>query len=85
MKRTPRQLRLDGDTDKEVKKIADVTGLSQIEIIRQAVRAGVQAIKDNNYKLPLPLKLQVVAESEASVFPPGTSARVELNEPRPKK
>lgn len=62
MKKTPHQLRLDPDIDDEVKKIADVTGLPQIEIMRQMVTAGVKVIKANGYKLTLPLKLELAPD-----------------------
>ena len=68
MKRPPRQVRLEEDLESEIKKIAEVTDLSQIEIIRQTIKAGVLAIKANGYKLPLPLRLQV-AETAESTYP----------------
>lgn len=66
MKRPPRQVRLEQETDAEIKKIAEVTDLPEIEVIRQAVKAGVRAIKENGYKLPLPLQLRVVPAGETA-------------------
>ncbi len=63
MKRPPRQVRLDEDVEAEIKKIAEVTSLSHIEIIRQTIKAGVLAIKENGYRLPLPLHLNVAEEA----------------------
>lgn len=60
MKNNPRQLRLDDEVEKEVKEIAKLTKLPEIEIIRQMVSAGVSAIKANGYKLPLPLRLTII-------------------------
>jgi hypothetical protein len=62
MKRPPKQVRLDPEIESEVKKIAEVTNLTDIEIIRQMVRAGVLAIKNNGYKMELPLQLEVMAD-----------------------
>ena len=72
MKRPPRQVRLEEETEAEIRKIAEITGLPQIEIIRQAVRAGVRAIRENNNELPLPLRFAVVAptkNSSNSIYP----------------
>jgi len=60
VKRTPRQVRLEPETEAEIQKISEVTDLPQVEIIRQTIKAGVAAIKANNYKLPLPLSLKIV-------------------------
>ena len=69
MKRPPRQVRLDDDIEAEVKKIADATDLPQIEIIRQMIRAGVLAIKENDYDLPLPLRLKVLSKKSRMEYP----------------
>lgn len=83
-KKHPHQLRLDPDVDAEVKAIADETGLSQIEVIRQMVGAGAKAIKENGYKLPLPLHFKVTEKKSSYPAPPATPRRssVELNEPK---
>lgn len=62
MKRFPSHIRLDEATEAEIKKIAEVTGLSQIEVIRQLVKAGIAAIKEAGYELRLPLKLRVLID-----------------------
>jgi hypothetical protein len=93
MKRPPKQVRLEEDVEEEIRKIAEATDLSQVEVIRQAVKAGVLAIKANNYKLTLPLRLKVVEseglgvkiEKAVAQFPKHLPSRVELNETKEKR
>lgn len=82
MKRSPARIRLDPEIEDEVKTIAEATGLSQVEVIRQMVRAGAQAIKANGYKLTLPLKLEV---SGQTTYPPLVPRHSEMNETRKKR
>lgn len=72
----------------EVDKIAELTGLSQVEVMRQMVRAGCAAIKENGYKLSLPLKLEVQEEAQKksrSTYPANLPHGSALNENHPKK
>ncbi|MCX6922869.1 MAG: ribbon-helix-helix domain-containing protein, partial [Verrucomicrobia bacterium] len=63
-KRPPKQVRLDEEIEAEIKKIADVTGLSEVEIIRQMVKAGVVALKEIGYTCPTPLRVKVIPSEE---------------------
>lgn len=73
MKQHPKGIRLDPDVAAEVQKISEVTGLPQTEVIRQLVNAGARAIKDNGYKLPLPLGFRAY-EAEPSLGSPKSSS-----------
>ena len=65
MKRQPKQIRLEPEMEDEVKKIAEVTGLSQSEIIRQLITAGARALKAHGYKFRVPLQVVVAPEDDA--------------------
>lgn len=73
MKQHPKGIRLDPDVLAEVQKIAEVTGLPQTEVIRQLVSAGARAIKENGYKLPLPLVFKAYEADPSPASPPGAS------------
>jgi hypothetical protein len=82
MKQPPRQVRLEKDLEDEIKKIAEVTALPQIEIIRQVIKAGIQAVIESGGELHLPLRLKVIEReipkaSSSSRYPIPKS---ELNE-----
>ena len=74
MKRPPRQVRLDDDIEAEIKKIAEITSLPQIEVIRQLIKAGVFAGKDIGYQLPLPLRMKVLESERPKTSSNSTSA-----------
>jgi|GEM_PF-4594356 len=70
----PWPIRLDPDILEEVQKISEVTNLPQVEVIRQMVAAGVRVIKENGYKLTLPLKLELADEEHLKTSSSSTSA-----------
>ncbi len=92
MKKPPRQIRLDPDILEEVQKISEVTNLPQVEVIRQMVAAGVRVIKQNGYKITLPLRLELAKDVELKTEPPsrhptrvsGESPPSQFNEPKKK-
>lgn len=55
----PRKIRLYEADEPDIKRIAEKTGLSEVDILSLACSAGVQAIKENDYKINLPLKFKV--------------------------
>lgn len=59
----PRKIRLLESDGPDIKKIAEATGLSEVDIVSLAVSAGIKAIKENDYKLNLPLQFKVALGS----------------------
>ncbi len=55
----PRKIRLLESDEPDIKKIAEVTKLSEVDIVSLAVSAGIRAIKENDYKMNLPLQFKV--------------------------
>lgn len=55
----PRKIRLLEADEPEIKKISSATGLSEVDILTLACSAGIKAIKDNDYKMNLPLQFKV--------------------------
>lgn len=55
----PRKIRLFQSDEPDIKKISEKTGLSEVDILSLACAAGIQAIKENDYKINLPLKFKV--------------------------
>lgn len=68
-------------------EIADFTGLPLIEVLSQAMSAGLKAIKQNGYVLPAPLTLQVIQsfKSESPALPPARNHQTAQEGLIPKK
>jgi len=62
----PRKIRLLESDEPDIKKIADATGLSEVDIVSLAVSAGIKAIKANDYKMNLPLQFKVTLGASLS-------------------
>src|SRR4051794_35405948 len=53
--------------DKEIaQKIADETGLDVVDVLSLALSAGLKAIEENDFKMPLPLKFQIAESSQTA-------------------
>jgi hypothetical protein len=62
----------------DVAKTAERTGLKKVEVMNRMMAAAIKAVRENGYRLSLPLEFQIV-EEEPSV------ERIELNERHGKK
>jgi hypothetical protein len=59
MKTEQTKIRLTSDEMKELRTLAEKCGINQTSLGSVFVRAAMQAVKDNDSRLPLPLKLQI--------------------------
>lgn len=62
----PRKIRLLESDEPEIKRIAAATGLSEVDILTLACSAGIKAIKENDYKMNLPLQFKVTLGTSLS-------------------
>jgi hypothetical protein len=73
----PVNVRLDPDVEEEIEKIAAETRLPKVEILRQCARAGAEAIAQNGYELPAPLRMRIVkSEGLDQTVPAQTKRRL---------
>lgn len=51
------------------RKISEETQLDLVDVLSLALRGGLQAIKDNGFEMPLPLRLKVDKETPKTTYP----------------
>ena len=59
-KRNTYRLYLNDEDTAVMKKAAEVTELSQSELMSKLLSASLKAVAQNGYRFPLPLKLQII-------------------------
>lgn len=59
-KGSARRVYLQDDELKALNAITEAVGLPQTEVLRQFIRAGIQASKEAGNRLPLPLKFAII-------------------------
>lgn len=60
-------VRLPDDLESRLNKCAEKLDLSKNDIARHAIRAGIEAIEKNGYKIQLPLEMAVAGTVESRV------------------
>jgi len=62
-------VRLPGDLDERLDRCAEKLDLSKNDIARHAIRAAVEAIEANGFRIELPLKMSVAGPVKSSPAP----------------
>lgn len=74
IKRNTYRLYLNDEDSALMQRAAEVTELSQSELMSKLMAAALRAVAQNDYRLPLPLRFQI-SEGVAEVEKPPTRLR----------